>query len=153
MFKFHIVKSLFCLLRVSVLKAATIFTVNTVLTYSLTLNPTHRNRKARQYTPTILVSNPTNTSYFRHKGISAFLQLDTSLTSSSITSLSSSLLSNEPYSSVISPTSNRVSCNSQQVPCSAELNFWIFLNVVLMNQSTQNILFIDYFLTNFFYLH
>ena len=123
---FHIVKSLFCLLRVSVLKAAKIFTVNTVLTYSLTLNPTHRNCKARQYTLTVVVSNPTNTPYLHHKSISAFLQLGTSLTSSSITSFSSPLLSNEPYSSVISPISNRVSCNSQQVPCSAELNFWIF---------------------------
>ena len=69
----------------------------------------------------------------------------------SVTSSSSTLLSNKPYFPEISPLSNRISCKSQEVSCSAKFSFFIFFNVILLNQSTHNLLFFN-FLTNFILL-
>ena len=150
----YIVKSFFCPLHVSVLKASTVFTVKQALCPNICnvvshINPTHRICKSRQYTHTAVVNNPTNTSYFLHKSISGFLLPGASLTCSSATSSSSSLLSNKPYFPVRSPLSNNIFCNSQQASCLAEINlFLILFNVILLSQSTQDLLFFN-FLTNF----
>ena len=62
------------------------------------------------------------------------------------------LLSNKPFFTVRSRLSNIISCNSQQVSCSTKFTlFLIFFNVILLNQSTQNLLIFN-FLTNFILL-
>ena len=122
----YVVKSHFRPLRVSVLKAPTIFTVNTisppnVCNVVLRINRTHRLCEARQYIHTIAVNNPANT-YLRHERISCFLQPSTSLARSSLTSTSSTLLSNKPFFLVRSPLSDIISCESKQVSWSAKFN-------------------------------
>ena len=123
----YVVKSHFRPLRVSVLKALTIFTVNTispsnVCNVVLRINRTHRLCEACQYIHTIAVNNPANTSYLRHERISCFLQPSTSLARSSLTSTSSTLLSNKPFFLVRFPISDTISCESKQVSWSAKFN-------------------------------
>ena len=65
----HVVKSHVSRLRVSVLKAPTIFTVNTVYNVVSRVNPTHRLCEAPQYIHTVVANNPANTSYSRHERI------------------------------------------------------------------------------------
>ena len=70
----HLVKSHFRPLRVSVLKAPTIFTINTasppnVCNVVSRINPTHHLCEAPQYIHTVVVNNPANTSYSRHERI------------------------------------------------------------------------------------
>ena len=92
------------------------------------INPTHGLCEASQYIHTVAVNNPGNTCYLRHEKISCFLQPSTSLTPSSLTLSSSTLVSNKPFYLVRSLPSNIISCNSQQVSCSAKFClFWIFL--------------------------
>ena len=129
----HVVKSLFRSLCVFVLKTPSIFTVNTVLPPNACnvvsrIIPAHRLCRAPQYTHTAVVNNPTNTSYLRHERISCFLQPGTNLTCPSLTSSSSSLLSNKLYSPIRSTLSNRICRNSEQDSCSAKFSlFSIFL--------------------------
>ena len=142
---------LFSVPSMSVFKAPTISTSPKCLQCSLTHESTHCLCKAPQYTHTAVVTNPTNSSYLHHKSILCFLQPGTGLTYPSLTPSSSSLLSNKPYFPGRSPLSNRISCNSQKASCSAEFSlFLIFLNVILLNQSMQNLFF--NFLTNFILL-
>ena len=73
----HLVKSHFRPMRVSVLKAPTIFTINTasppnVCNVVSRINPTHHLCEAPQYIHTVVVNNPANTSYSRHERISCF---------------------------------------------------------------------------------
>ena len=73
----HKIKFLFCPLRV--LKAPTIYIVNTVIPPDVCnvvsrINPTHCICKAPQYTHIAVVKNPKNTTYLGHKSISGFLQ-------------------------------------------------------------------------------
>ena len=69
--RIYVVKLLFYLLRVYVLKTPTIFIVNTglppnVCNVASSTDPTHRLCKAPQYTHTAVANNPKNTSYLRH---------------------------------------------------------------------------------------
>ena len=98
----HVVKSHFCPLCVSVLKAAAIFTVNAVPPPNVCsvvscINPTDRLCEAPQYIHTVVVNNPANTSYSRHKIISCFLQPGTGFTHSSSTSSAPMLLSHKLF--------------------------------------------------------
>ena len=118
---------------VSVLKAPTIFTVNTVSPPNVCnivsrINPTYRLCEAPQYMHAVVVKNPANISYWCHESISCFLQPATGFTSSSLTSFSPTLLSNTLlFFLVRSPLSNIISSNSQQVSCSAKFSlFWTF---------------------------
>ena len=129
----------------SVLKAPAIFTVNTVSPLNVCnvvslINSTQRLCEAPQYIYTVVVNNPTNTSYSRHESILCFLQQGTSFTHSSLISSSPTLLSYKPSFLWSSPLSNIISCNSQQVSCSAKFSlFWIFFNVILLAQPTQKL--------------
>ena len=98
----HVVKSHFRPLRVSVLKAPAIFTVNIVSPPNICnvvsrINPTYHLCEASQYIHTVVVKNPANTSYSRHESISCFLQPGTGFTRSSLTSSSPKLLSNKSW--------------------------------------------------------
>ena len=84
----HVIKSLFCPLYVSILKARTIFTVNTASSPNVCnrvshISPTYCLCKPPQYTHTTVVNNPRNTSYLHRERNSCFLQPGTSLTCSS----------------------------------------------------------------------
>ena len=153
----HVVKSHFRPLYVSVLKAPAIFTVNTVPLPNVCnviscINPTHRICEAPQYTHTVVVNNPASISYSRHEFISCSRQPDTGFTRSSLTSSFPTVLSNKPFFLVISSVSNIISGNSQKVSCSAKFSlFWIFFNVILLTQSTQNLSFLN-FSSNFILL-
>ena len=153
----HVFKSHFFPLRVSILKAPAIFTVNAVSPPNVCnvvsrINPTQCLCEAPQYIHTDIVNNPANISYSRHESILCFLQPGTGFTRSSLTSSSPTLLSSKSFFLGRSPLSNIISCNSLQVSCSAKFSlFWIFLNVILLTQSTQNLLFFN-FLTNFILL-
>ena len=85
-------------LRVSVLKAPTIFTLNTVSLPNVCnvvsrISPTYCPCEAPQYKHTVIVNNAANTSYSRHEMILCFLQPGTDFTRSSLTSSSPTLLS------------------------------------------------------------
>ena len=131
--RFHVVKCIFHPLRVSVSKAPTISTINTVSPPNVCnivsrINPTHQLCEAPQYIHTVLVNNPANTSYSWHERISCFLQPGTGFTRSALILSPFTLLSNKRFFLVISPISKIISCNSQQVSCSAKfILFWIFL--------------------------
>ena len=78
----------FCPLYVSILKARTIFTVNTASSPNVCnlvshISPTYCLCKPPQYTHTTVVNNPRNTSYLHRERNSCFLQPGTSLTCSS----------------------------------------------------------------------
>ena len=93
-----VVKSQSRPLRVSVLKAPTIFTLNTVSLPNVCsvvsrINPTYCPCEAPQYIHTVIVNKVANTSYSRHEMILCFLQPGTGFTRSSLTSPSPTLLS------------------------------------------------------------
>ena len=89
-----VVKSQSRPLRVSVLKAPTIFTLNTVSLPKISrINPTYCPCEAPQYIHTVIVNKVANTSYSRHEMILCFLQPGTGFTRSSLTSSSPTFLS------------------------------------------------------------
>ena len=73
----HVVKSHFCPLRVSVLKAPTNFTLNTVTPLNVCnlvsrINPSHLLYEAPQYIHSVVANKPANASCSRHKKFHAF---------------------------------------------------------------------------------
>ena len=129
--RIHEVKSPFCPLRVSVLKARTIFTIDTVSPPNVSnivprISPTHRLCEAPQYIHTVVVNNPANTSYSRHERISFFLQPGVVFTRPSLTSFSPTFLSSKPFFFVRSPLSNIISCNSCNSQFLAQQNLVCF---------------------------